>query len=353
MTTHPLCEQFQISASEIQARRAFLGFTREDDDNLERIHAVIAAQVDDIIAEFYTHLAQFEELGRFLGDRPTLERLQRTQRQYLLGLGRGAGGFAYFADRLRIGLAHERVGLEPKWYLGAYFRLFDVIGRRLTTTYAERPEQLAGLLITLQKVFTLDSVLAVETYYRTMIQRLEDTLQELTRAQHALRELSRLDGLTRVSNRMFLMESLETELGRSRRFGHPFSLLLIDLDHFKQVNDRYGHIQGDRALQQVVERVRSVIRPADIIGRYGGEEFVIGLVETDQAAAEQVAERIRLQVAHAPIEADSERTCLTVSIGLATLNNGVERIEPLIDRADRAMYRAKAAGRNRVWVARE
>lgn len=350
METNALCKQFKITEHEIRARLAFLNFTPEDEEHLRQIHLVLTEEVDAIIKDFYEHLTRFEELGRFLSDKQTIERLKITQKRYLLSLGRQFATLEYFEERLRIGFAHERVGLQQKWYLSAYSTLFALIARRVANRHTGDPAKLEALLASLQKILTLDATLAVETHYHATTQRLESLLHDSAETQHSLKEEARLDDLTQVLNRKFLMEALELEFHRSRRFLHPLALLFVDIDRFKTINDTYGHAAGDAVLKKVVLLLCEAIRPADIIGRYGGEEFVVGLVETDEAMAKEIAERLRLKVALAPFELDHHTVSITISIGLATLKPEIERIEELIERADRALYRAKEAGRNQVCV---
>jgi diguanylate cyclase (GGDEF)-like protein len=204
------------------------------------------------------------------------------------------------------------------------------------------------LILTLNKVLSLDEIFVVETYYHATTQRLEDSLRQLKDAHRQLEGLSRRDPLTPVDNRRALMDSLALEFHRSRRYRHPFALLFLDVDHFKDINDRYGHAFGDRVLLHVVQLAKGIIRPADMIGRYGGEEFVIGLVECEQAGALQIAERIRLKIAQDPFTWEHHATAVTVSIGVVMLSPEIDRVETLIARADQAMYQAKRNGRNRV-----
>jgi diguanylate cyclase (GGDEF)-like protein len=204
------------------------------------------------------------------------------------------------------------------------------------------------LVLTLNKILTLDEIFVVETYYHATMQRLEDSLCQLKDAHRQLEGLSRLDSLTPVDNRRALMEALALEFHRSRRYQHPFALLFLDVDHFKEINDRHGHVFGDHVLLHVVQLARGIIRPPDIMGRYGGEEFVIGLVECDQAGALQIAERIRLKIAQDQFAWEHRATAVTVSIGVVMLSLEIDRVETLITRADQAMYHAKRRGRNRV-----
>lgn len=350
MPQYLLCKQMRIDEEEIHARRDFLQFSAGDRRHLDDIHQVIEEDVEGIIAAFYERLLRLKPIADFLADPQMRAHLQETQRRYLLTLGQQSDELDYFEDRLRIGVTHERVGLEQKWYLGAYSILFGIIARQLARRHENQPERLAEQLVTLQKIFTVDATLAVETYYHSTMCRLEDSLRQLTETQKSLEELARLDGLTRINNRMYLMECLEKEVQRSLRFRRPFTLLFIDVDHFKSINDRFGHSAGDSVLKQIVQAVSSVIRPVDLIGRFGGEEFLVGLVETEEPAARQVAERIRLKVAHTPFRIDGTRVALTISIGLASLGAEFERVEDLINQADRALYRAKESGRDQVQV---
>lgn len=346
--TRSLCDQLQLTAEELQTRLAFLSFGEQDGRNLVEIRDVISSCVDEIIGKFYDHLLQFEELRGILSDPKLLDRLKGAQRQYLLSLGQPGDDVEYAEARLRIGLTHERVGLKQKWYLGAYHKLFELILQRLVVRYSGDTRRLSSLALTLNKVFRLDEIFVVETYYHAAMQRQEDGLRQLKTAHRQLEGLSRQDSLTRVSNRRAVMEALALEFHRSRRYRHRFALLFLDVDHFKEINDRHGHAFGDHVLLHVVQLARGMIRPPDIIGRYGGEEFVIGLVECDQAGALQIAERIRLKIAQDQFAWEHHVTAVTVSIGVALCSPEMEQVETLIARADQAMYHAKRRGRNRV-----
>lgn len=350
MTDFPLCREMRMDDKEIRDRWDFLALSDADQRHLEVIHRLIEEDASAIISEFYEALLRVEPIAEFLAEPHIQARLRDTQRRYLLTLGQEVDKLDYFEDRLRIGVAHERVGLEQKWYLGGYAILFGIIARRLRQRYPSDPETLAGCLVALQKIFTVDATLAVETYYHATMRRLEDSLRQLTETQKSLEELARLDGLTRINNRMHLMTCLEHELQRSQRFRRPFTLLFLDVDHFKAINDAFGHSVGDGVLKEIVQTVRSVIRPVDMIGRFGGEEFLIGLVETDEATGRQVAERIRLKVAHTPFRSNNAHVTVTVSIGLTSLASATERVEELINRADHALYQAKEAGRDQVRI---
>ncbi|HEU4641006.1 MAG TPA: diguanylate cyclase [Gemmatimonadaceae bacterium] len=175
---------------------------------------------------------------------------------------------------------------------------------------------------------------------------------ESTRADKArLEVLALTDPLTQTHNRRALMERLTAELERARRYALQLSLLMVDLDHFKAINDTYGHVVGDEVLRSVARTLQREARAVDVVARYGGEEFVVILPETPEEGAVSLAERIRARVGDAlPISAGEYGWLnVTVSIGVATIPSPrVNSPEELIALADEALYRAKAQGRNRV-----
>ncbi len=165
------------------------------------------------------------------------------------------------------------------------------------------------------------------------------------------------DPLTRVYNRRVFLKWCEKELLRTQRSCVPFSLLMVDLDHFKQINDNFGHQRGDEVLCAMVERMQDSVRGIDILCRWGGEEFAVLLPNAPEAATQIVAERIRANIQKAMIplsnaaEHDAEPLSLTASIGAATYRDLDDDIAAMLLRADRALYQAKSSGRNRVLVA--
>lgn len=167
----------------------------------------------------------------------------------------------------------------------------------------------------------------------------------LMASEHLRQELERLithDSLTGALTRRALFTAGEAELARARRRSSPLSVLMLDLDHFKQINDEHGHLVGDRVLADFVERAHAVLRRPAVLGRYGGEEFVALLPDTDGEQALAVAERLRASPA-----ADASLPCCHVSIGVATAR-AQDTLEALLNRADAGLYQAKAQGRNQV-----
>ena len=163
-----------------------------------------------------------------------------------------------------------------------------------------------------------------------------------------LRRLSRHDGLTGLLNRRAIEEALAEQVQRSRRNGEAFALMMLDVDHFKAINDHHGHAVGDLALKHVAALLRHGVRDVDHLSRFGGEEFVVLLPAATPAAALALAERLRESVEGSPPTVQQHVLPLTVSIGLAQWAGDADEPRQLLARADAALYRAKAAGRNRV-----
>ncbi|MCJ7622289.1 MAG: sensor domain-containing diguanylate cyclase, partial [Anaerolineaceae bacterium] len=174
---------------------------------------------------------------------------------------------------------------------------------------------------------------------------------------HLFEDVQRLaitDSLTGWYNRRYFFELAEIEFERSLRYQHPLSIIIFDLDHFKNVNDEYGHLVGDQVLQTVTRRIQNVLRRPDIWGRYGGEEFIILLPVTDIDPAAQVAERIRAVIADEPIETEKGALSVTISVGAASIYGQITlMVDSLLDMADQALFAAKSGGRNRVVIWRE
>ena len=165
------------------------------------------------------------------------------------------------------------------------------------------------------------------------------------------RENSVRDGLTGCFNRTHTLEAIDTELRRARRTQKPLSLIMFDIDHFKNINDRYGHLCGDGVLAAVGARMRTALRASDLKCRYGGEEFVVVLPDTPLEGAKRVAETLRRELADMPIDWNGETLRITASFGVTTSQPDETDGQAIIGRADQAMYRAKEQGRNCVRLA--
>ncbi len=185
---------------------------------------------------------------------------------------------------------------------------------------------------------------------QTISKQLELRNAQLGEVVEKLNVIATHDELTGAYNRRFIVEQIERQHQMFERYGNLCSIVLLDVDLFKQVNDHYGHVVGDAVLVALVQRMQGELRQQDFLGRYGGEEFLLVLPMTDQAAAQQLTERIREVVSSAPIVEQPEPFHVTASFGVAQLKHG-ESVDGWLVRADRALYRAKDFGRNRVVMA--
>jgi two-component system cell cycle response regulator len=157
-----------------------------------------------------------------------------------------------------------------------------------------------------------------------------------------------VDGLTQIFNRRYFEETLEREISRCNRYGRVMSLVLIDIDHFKQINDTYGHLAGDYILKQIASTIRTKVRREDVFARYGGEEFALLLPEVDPKGALSMAEKARKLVESQHFEFDKQHIAVTISVGVATLAASQKDPADLVRHADTKLYEAKTSGRNRV-----
>ena len=173
-----------------------------------------------------------------------------------------------------------------------------------------------------------------------------DDITELVRSADQLRVLATVDDLTKLPNRRHFLESLKSEFSRAQQHDRPLSVLMIDADDFKRINDRHGHSAGDDVLRAMAERCQAAVRRSDLVGRLGGEEFAIVLSDTDMPDALQTAQRLCRGVAAEPFTVDGDKLHVTVSIGVAARRSQHSDPDDLLRFADRALYAAKANGRN-------
>jgi two-component system, cell cycle response regulator len=182
-------------------------------------------------------------------------------------------------------------------------------------------------------------------------QRIIDMQTRLASKQRELRHQATHDSLTGICNRSAILDLVDREIHCARKMKEPLCLALADIDHFKSINDTYGHVAGDAVLIEVAHRMQSALRRDDTIGRYGGEEFIVVMPGFEKQRAYKMAERLRMQIAENPYFVLEQKISVTLSIGVAVDAWGGE-VGSLLRTADEALYRAKARGRNRVEIAR-
>ncbi len=232
-------------------------------------------------------------------------------------------------------------------------RVYSGDDRRLLLTIANQGA------VAIQNALAMDELRHVNTKLEARVDErtveLNDALEELQEKNTLLTRLSTTDSLTGLRNRAYLDDALVGEFSRARRLETDLTILMVDIDHFKRVNDRYGHQAGDGVLRQVAELIRGNLRTSDIAGRYGGEEFLIILTARESGDGGLVfAERLRMNVEDLIcVDATGNHFNVTLSAGVATLCPEHANVDDLVSDADAALYRAKNSGRNRSEVARE
>lgn len=221
----------------------------------------------------------------------------------------------------------------------------------LSNTFFFVSFNVAGMLVS----YSLESYMRTGFLQRRIISRqtaqLRENLSEVERRRREAEDMSRLDPLTNLYNRRHFFAIVEGEGGKNRQYLRDLSLMILDLDHFKAINDTYGHSVGDKALQDVARIIEASIRDRDIPCRYGGEEFAVLLPQAGIEAAQGIGQRLREAIEGTVVQSDRGPVRLTVSIGVACLAVTDEAdFDTLIDRADAALYEAKNAGRNQLRV---
>lgn len=239
----------------------------------------------------------------------------------------------------------DRKIIEEAFAQRKTLHVFEVTGGTELQSYSAQP------IFIHEKIFAVLVLLGAEKKDLPVISILTDRFTseaQRIKLYEKVETLAITDGLTGVYVRRHLAERFQGELERCKRFGFKLSFLMIDIDLFKHFNDQYGHLVGDVVLRQTAETIKKSVREIDLVGRYGGEEFGVLLIETDESGAFFVAERIRRAVAERVFTAYDESLKVAVSIGCATLSSSINEMDLLVDAADSALYQAKRQGRNKV-----
>ncbi len=343
----PYCEKFGFTTTKIQERLQWLELTTADHALGARFQQeIIQPHCQSIIDDFYSWLLTLSEARTLLTDEPTIHCLKKTQTNYLQSLGVNFDQPDYFESRLRVGQAHIWVGLSLSLYQCAYRHL----GQKILNHVAINCENADKISEFVYKIIALDMSLAIEIYHNAQVQTLEEILERSEIQQKRLRIEANTDSLTGLANHEAIMGSLNHALEDIDPSSNPVVAIMVDLDHFKEVNDTYGHLVGDKVLIEVAKRLRAALRDFDNIGRFGGEEFLLVLNNTSMETARTAAERIRQHVAAGPINLHGLEIQATISLGLSAAQSG-DNTETIVARADKALYAAKKAGRNCLKVA--
>jgi diguanylate cyclase (GGDEF)-like protein len=349
-----LCTRFGFDNARIAERLSLIGLTGPDVPAIaEELQShVIQPNIDAILDEFYDSLGAHPEFQAIVRDEMHISHLKMTQRSYLLSLGRQFGDHNYFEERLRVGVVHQQVGVPLSLYQCFFCQLQDLLLAKIPFEIRMNHESYTALARFILRITSLDMSLATETYHSTEVSSLEDSIDTMRGEGELLRRTLQIDSLTGVCSRQHLLRELRDRLVKSRDQSHPLTVVMADLDHFKAINDKFGHLVGDHVLRDVATRMATGARSSDVVGRYGGEEFVIIFHDAALDTARDLAERIRIRVMADPFHEETSTLWVTVSCGVAEANAN-DTVESLTSRADRAMYAAKRGGRNQVRTERD
>ncbi len=311
---------------------------------------VIRPNVQSIVDQFCETLLEIDKFRHTVPDQVGLQRLKQTLYRYVLSLGIGFHDDAYFEERRRVGIVHQRLGVPQSHYQCAFRRFQDLLVTSIPKALRGDPEAYEQMLRFILKITALDISLAVESYCSASMSGLAESLENERGKSALLKKLSVTDRLTDLHNHGYGKYRLKGALQHAIERGTPLSVLMADLDHFKAINDSHGHLVGDNVLRIAAARMVSSARANDEISRYGGEEFLFILPNTDLEDARAVAERVRAHLARDEIHSGDVGLNVTLSVGVTEARKE-DTVDSLIQRADEALYKAKADGRNCVHAA--
>ncbi len=329
-----VAREIGLTPEAIELRKAFLEFTQADIDLLAELHAHIEnLRLDEALTDmFYRHLLAFPALAQFIPDEPSLQRLRASQARYFTQLTAGDYGPDYILDRLRVGMAHQRAGLDTQWYIGAYRKYLSFFLARLKRMPELDDESFTASLDALMKIVFLDLGLALDTYFHS--------------AQQELTFLANHDVLTGLPNRTLLNDRIEQALHQAHRSGENTAVLLIDLDRFKNINDSLGHAVGDEIILAVSARLTARLREGDTLARLGDDEFVVMLPGVGAGHnVSPIAGKLLRAIAE-PVAAGGHDLVVSASMGIVMFPMDGSARDELLKNAAAAMHRAKRQGGN-------
>lgn len=346
----PLCEKYGFNSSARDTRIAMMGLSKANHLQLKFLHEkVIQLYAESIVNDFYDVLLSFDEIKDFLLQRIKIERLKLTQLFYIKEYGLNFDSAEYFEQHLKVGQIHAKIGLPLSYYQMSFRILDELFIDYLVFHVTDNNEEILQFTKLISNVSALDMSLAIETYHGMKVHEMSDSIHTLKKEKKSLVSIIDLDELTQVASRSRVFSFIEQNLMESAENQSCFCIAMIDLDYFKMVNDTYGHIVGDHILRDVAARMNGLLRSNDMLGRFGGEEFVAVLPGSTISIAKQIAERFCTKINEEPFQVGEHTINLTISVGV-TQRKKNDNESSIIERADRALYEAKNQGRNQVML---
>ena len=335
---------------DIQLRKDYSGISSDDVALLKEARPFVEKNMKRLLEGFWAHLMRFEETKEILKDEKKVANFKKAFPSYILELFSGDYGTSYVEKRVSTGVVHFKLGLAPRWYLGALNIFNHLLHDILKECYGQDEEKLSKALRALEGMLNFDYQYMAEVYEREHETDLQDALQRLRELNTKLEEISIRDGLTNLYNYRHCMDTIPREFGVAKRYGHPLSCIMIDVDHFKSMNDTYGHVFGDYVLKELASVMQETFRTTDLLFRYGGDEFMVLFPCTSPSSAYAACRRLRENVERRRFHHKSASYKVTLSIGISsTLDKDVHDHKQLIKTSDSALYEAKQK-RNHVVI---
>jgi diguanylate cyclase (GGDEF)-like protein len=343
-----LVEQMKVTEREIKQRKELFEMTREDETVLFDLRGLIQGSLDALIDHFYAHQTGVPEIARLIGDAGTMGRLHASMKSYVMGLFSGTYDLEYVEARLRIGMVHKRIGVSPRLYLSGAHILEQLLGEVIMNG----GNNLEGDLIrtrkrAMNKLFQFDKSYVIDTYIHSLLVEIEQKStaleshsnnleREIEERTFELKAAARMDQMTGLYNQRAFVDHLNRSVAMGQRHNNPVTLIYIDMDKFKDINDTQGHAEGDRVLMAFGEAILGSIRDSDIGCRYGGDEFCVVLYDSDADNAKEVLRRIRESI---------EVRYPDVRFSAGIVQNGPTNFvgsASMVEAGDKLMYEAKA-----------
>jgi diguanylate cyclase (GGDEF)-like protein len=341
-TLKNLVQKLRISDAELRERKELLGLTRERETRLERLRTTCQLKVDDLVGRFYAQQLAIPEIRSIIGDFDTFARLKGAMRGYVLRMFDGTYDLNYANSRLRVGQVHARIGVPPRLYVASLHLLEELIAEMVLSD--SDAEDVAAV----RKLFLLDLQFAFDAYIDGLLSKVElahDAVHHYARSLEAIieertedaRRAADTDPLSGLANRRSFQATLHREWDIARVSASDVSIALLDIDDFKQINDRFGHARGDMVIQTVGAAIRVGLRDTDRAFRYGGDEFLIVMPATMLAEARRMIAGIQATCRNQSMGA-------SISAGVASSSEVQEDAPALLALADQRLYEAKAGG---------
>lgn len=339
LTNKSLAEHMHLGETEIQERKDLLEFTPDLETELSGFHQTALAIAESVVSELYAHQISVSEIEGVIGDKDTLSRLKNAMQTYVVQLFNGTYGIDYVNSRLRIGKVHARIGVETHHYLSSVSRLQGIL-----TSRAIQNGGSPKLIKALHKLLLFDTQFVIDTYIQGLVSEVEQGKDKLAQYAESLEikvrkrtseieRLARTDELTGLETRQQFLTTLTQDMENVRGFRQGLSLVFIDIDDFKTINDTRGHIEGDRVLKQVGKAIRKAFDGHGRGYRFGGDEFCILTKDSEESAVIPYIDALATVM--------PENVHMSYGIATMTLGSSLSRRD-FISLADQAMYFNKA-----------